>query len=498
MGYLQNFAALLLGSAVLHAVIILLSFRPRVNAPRVGKRPGLLGLWRARAHFYNNGKALTKEGYDRYKSSVYWIQTGDMERLVISNRYIDELRKYPSSYLDSKMAVVERNLGWYNGVDIILKSTAHVDVCHTQLVQNLDILPRVFESELEACFRDRDIIHFYNATGLILDMVNRVTAKILVGEPLCYDAKWLQTSLETTVNTGLLCRYLQRYPAFLRPFMNYFAPARMNLDRNHSVAQNLLSKRIKGRNRGDKNKDILQWLMDTYEEKGPEISFLTNQIQFVATAAVRSTAASLLNTMYDLLSFPQYQTLLRQEIREAIAEHGGWSLAAVENMKRLDSFIKESQRMNHHILLSFNRKVQRTIKLHDGTTLHPGTFISTPAYWGAMDPAIFPNADEFQPWRWFELRSQAERENKNTVPYLASSISLENLFWGYGRNACPGRFMAAAEIKLLVAWMLHHFDITFPEGQDSRPESLFVDERVVPDPNQDIGFQLRQDNDKTY
>jgi hypothetical protein len=140
MGYLQNFAALLLGFTFLHAVIILLSFRPRVNAPRVGKRPGFLGLWRARAHFSNNGKALTKEGYDRYKSSAYWIQTGDMERLVISNRYIDELRKYPSSYLDSKMAVVERNLGWYNGVDIILKSTAHVDVCHTQLVQNLGTL----------------------------------------------------------------------------------------------------------------------------------------------------------------------------------------------------------------------------------------------------------------------------------------------------------------------------------------------------------------------
>jgi cytochrome P450 len=135
--------------------------------------------------------------------------------------------------------------------------------------------------------------------------------------------------------------------------MNHFVPARMNLDRSHSDAKHLLSKRIKGRNRGDLNMDILQWLMDTYEGKCPEISFLTNQIQFVATAAVRSTAASLLNTMYDLLSFPQYQALLRQEIREAITEHGGWSLAAVENMKRLDSFIKESQRMNHHILCKF-------------------------------------------------------------------------------------------------------------------------------------------------
>ena len=109
----------------------------KVQAPRVGKNPWISGLARARADFFRNSKDLTKEGYERYKNSMYWIQTGDMERLVLSNRYLDELRRLSDSYLDSKQAVVERNLGWYNRVDIILKSTAHVDVCRTQLVQNL-------------------------------------------------------------------------------------------------------------------------------------------------------------------------------------------------------------------------------------------------------------------------------------------------------------------------------------------------------------------------
>ena len=109
----------------------------KVQAPRVGKNPWIYGLSRARTEFVQNGKYLTRMGYSRYKDSIYWIQTGDMERLVVSNRYLNELRKLPDAYLDSKQAVVERNLGWYNGVDIILKSTTHVDVCRTQLVQNL-------------------------------------------------------------------------------------------------------------------------------------------------------------------------------------------------------------------------------------------------------------------------------------------------------------------------------------------------------------------------
>lgn len=115
----------------------LITYFERVKAPRVGKNPLLVGIRHAREDFARNGKPLTKEGYDKFRDSMYLIQTGDMERLVVSNSFVDELRKLPDSYLDSRLAVVERNLGWYNGVDIILESTTHVDVCRTKLVQEL-------------------------------------------------------------------------------------------------------------------------------------------------------------------------------------------------------------------------------------------------------------------------------------------------------------------------------------------------------------------------
>ena len=51
--------------------------------------------------------------------------------------------------------------------------------------------------------------------------------------------------------------------------------------------------------------------------------------------------------------------------------------------------------------------------------------------------------------------------------------------------------MAGAEIKLILAWMLWHFEICFPYGQFKRPKSIFVDERVVPSQTQEVGFQLR-------
>lgn len=133
--------SIIVGIVAIYIVWIIYLESRRVKAPRVGKNPWISGLGRARADFFSNSKQLTREGYARYKNSMFWIQTGDMERLVLSNHYLDELRRLPDSYLDSKQAVVERNLGWYNRVDVILKSTAHVDVCRTQLVQNLGTYP---------------------------------------------------------------------------------------------------------------------------------------------------------------------------------------------------------------------------------------------------------------------------------------------------------------------------------------------------------------------
>ncbi|KAI0850469.1 cytochrome P450 [Daldinia vernicosa] len=474
----------------------------KVSIPRIGKNPWVSGLWRARAEFSKHGKELTKDGYARYKNSMYRVQTGDMERLVLSVRFLDELRRFPNSILDSRTAVVERNLGWYNRVDIILKSTTHVDVCRTQLIQNLPQvindqakdLERVFQLELGACFKSREF-HFFNAAETFLNIVNRSMAKLLVGERIHRDEQWLQASLDTTTNTGRLCKDLRGYPEVLRPLIYPFLEARKVLDHNFNIAQILLAKVVSERRRGDQNTDILQWLIDSYKAADSEeldIPFLTNQILFVAIAATRSTASSIVNTIFDAISHVEYQADLRQEIRMALATHGGWCLGALEEMKKLDSFMKESQRLNQHILLSFNRKVRRQITLSNGVTIPPGTFISTPSYWAARDlDGIATDGESFEPWRWLNLREEAERQGKSSVPYLSSTPSSHDLHWGYGRNACPGRFMASAEVKLILAWTLWHFDTSFPKGQNTRPESHFIDERIIPDPKQKIGFRLR-------
>lgn len=49
--------------------------------------------------------------------------------------------------------------------------------------------------------------------------------------------------------------------------------------------------------------------------------------------------------MYDLAVHPEYLDDLREEVEGAIREHG-WSKVAIQKLRKLDSFIKESLRVN--------------------------------------------------------------------------------------------------------------------------------------------------------
>ena len=50
------------------------------------------------------------------------------------------------------------------------------------------------------------------------------------------------------------------------------------------------------------------------------------------------------NAVYDLDAYPQYSEALREEV-EAVISTEGWTKAAMGKMWKLDSFLKESQRM---------------------------------------------------------------------------------------------------------------------------------------------------------
>jgi cytochrome P450 len=94
-----------------------------------------------------------------------------------------------------------------------------------------------------------------------------------------------------------------------------------------------------------------------------------------------------------------------------------------------------------------------------------------------MDPEIYPDPEKFDGFRFSKLRS-LEGLNSGRLQHAASN--LDSMAFGYGRHACPGRFFASTEIKMIMVYLLMNYDFKFPEGVTKRPESLAAETQLLP------------------
>ena len=64
------------------------------------------------------------------------------------------------------------------------------------------------------------------------------------------------------------------------------------------------------------------------------------------------------------------------------------------------------------------------------------------------------------------------------------------MIFGHGKFACPGRFFAGLESKIILAFIIQRFDMRLVEGT-SRPKNLVFGDANFPSPSQAIHFRRR-------
>jgi cytochrome P450 len=183
--------------------------------------------------------------------------------------------------------------------------------------------------------------------------------------------------------------------------------------------------------------------------------------------------------LYDLIAYPEYVEPLREEIKAHLFnEEGTITKASMYNCKLLDSFLKESVRMNPAVLVNGKRVIRKTITLSDGTHLPAGTWVGVPVDAISHDPRIFPNPKEFDGFRFSKLREVSDGNRTSGGYHQLVTSNKTNLAFGFGRHSCPGRFFAAAEIKMILAFIILNYDIKFKDPKIGRPKNLVVSDFV--------------------
>lgn len=118
------------------------------------------------------------------------------------------------------------------------------------------------------------------------------------------------------------------------------------------------------------------------------------------------------------------------------------------------------------------RKATENVTLSDGTFI-PKDTMSVVFCDTMFDDSVYPNPNTFDGYRFLKMRQIPGQET--SAQFV--SPSPDHMGFGLGKHACPGRFFAANELKIVLCHILLKYNIRL--AKDSVPKirryALFLD-----------------------
>ncbi|KAI6005461.1 cytochrome P450 [Pisolithus albus] len=456
--------------------------RPNLDhIPVVGHSSLLASYWFTKGLEVDLARVV-QEGYDKYKSRAFRI--ANLTHWVVC---------LPRSDLEYVVTASEDRLSFLKATEQSLKikytfgvsnsDTRHRPLIRSRLTRNLRVLyPEVREEIIAACnelldpkYNEWKSVSVLHTT---LKIVGRASNRVNVGLPLCRDPDWLDFNINYPQAIVSEARKLRLFPNFMLPLVTKFV-TRLSRRTKQGVA--LISPLIKERLRHmeaegadwrDKPNDYLQWWLDTSPDTCP-ILLMRRMLSF-NFAAIHTFAQALLK----LAENPQYAQVLREEVEAVVNKHG-WTKDALSEMRKVDSFFKETQRFE-------GISICTDLTLADGTFIPRGTILAFPVHRMHHDDAVFENPDAFEPFRFAKMRNKELNGSGNQMTTLGPDV----LSFGLGTHACPGRFFAATVMKTMMAHIVMSYDVKL-EDDTCHPQTLRVGRSIVPNPAAKVMFRKR-------
>ncbi|KAI0556086.1 cytochrome P450 [Xylaria curta] len=487
--------------AALVTLIVTFTYPQALKAIRIAQIPivgaELGGVTKRRQAYITSARQLYNDGYHKFKNGIFRITTPrDATVVVLSPKYLPELKKLPDNTVSMDAAVDETIEAKYTKIQStvpIIPHTVKAELTPGLVRLNPTIAQEVRDAmalELPSCVDWTSV----NIHSKLLRIVAMVSGRIFIGPELCRDEKYLDSAINYTIEVMTAQRAVVRMHPWLRPFLASRLPEIKKLEQRKKIAREFLKPMIDARKLAassatDGPDDMLQWLINN-QPKFPDMHSqnLVDVQLGLSFAAIHTTVLVATNVFYSAAALPSLMPELRQEITEALARNGGvFTSQALQAMTKLDSFLKETLRMYPATMASFQRKVLRSFTLSDGRVIPAGVTIEVPAIAVSSDPEVFDSPDTYDPLRFHNMRQQTkETSNESGALNQFVSVSANSLNFGYGRHACPGRFFAANEIKMILANALMKYELKLPSGETDRYPNMEFAHMSIPDPHKQI------------
>ncbi|KAK4184334.1 cytochrome P450 [Podospora australis] len=457
----------------------------RPNIPIVGAKEGdwfpyLQATWRNTLDF----QRACQEADTRYRGRAVHLPIFGTPNLIhLPREEISFVNEAPDSQLSMHAMAIESLQTDYTSPDpYLVTNPVHHKLITTTLTNQIGNLVPDVADETQYAFDQL----WGSSTGWkevgVYDTLRRiigsVTNRVFVGLPLCRNPDYLELGMAYAQDVPVASQLLRLLSPVIRPLAAYFItiPAKRHskafnqlifpeiqarLDEYDARQQDPEKKSIKAKN------DFLQWTVQQAKEMGDpyhwKLETLAGRIILLNFAAIHTSSFAITSALLEMAHADKADVnALRKEIEDVLAEHGGeWDKRALAQMTLLDSWMRESMRLNSFVTVGLMRLVmpKEGITTPSGVKIPKGCTVTVPSYAVLQDENVYDDAQEFKPFRFAELRKDESVGYIKRAQKAFATTSNDYLAFGHGRNACPGRFFAANELKLMLAHVVLHYDI---------------------------------------
>ncbi|KAJ5775865.1 uncharacterized protein N7511_000876 [Penicillium nucicola] len=337
-----------------------------------------------------------------------------------------------------------------------------------------------FEQEITKHMDVDDGWNQFDCYTIARRLVMGLVAKLLVGD-VCRNPESIDLFCDYTAEMIVGGPYIRGFPEFLKPIIARSSRVVKLSNRMQKLFLSQINRRkIKSEEmakEGRQPEDLTDWFWRwSQQSKDNSLSELDIAQLLAANTfgASFNTTVVLVQCLYELATRPEYVNLIRQEVIMTLqANNNTWTKEGIDSMKKLDSFIKESHRYNCFDLAGTPRVVKKDFQFKNGLRIPKGTVLLTPNAAMLFDEKFVKSPFEFDGLRFYDLANGSQTPEA----FRYTSTNAHYLQFGDGKHVCPGRFFAADELRLILAYLIFHFEIKI---QGVMPENFKIKRHNLP------------------
>lgn len=305
-----------------------------------------------------------------------------------------------------------------------------------------------------------------NITSFARAVAMRVNSQILFGDDLASNEEFQASCLRYSWDGGITAEISRQIPSLVAPIFGRAMMAWSGaMRRVAGHVGDLIDRRVLAEMQGKASQflDVAQFVIRssrTPQQKSR--ARLIQQMMALLFAISHQTPMALGWAVTMLGTHSEYIPLLREEMKRVEQEEGGPEIP-LKKLRLMDSFLRETARLNPLDGLNTQRMALKAFTFSDGSHVPAGNLVAVPQHAVMRDDRIYSEPDRFDGHRFYT--SNADVETSPSIKY--TDVKWEFPYWGAPNHACPGRWYASDLQKLVLVHLIQNYELELVDPEVS-------------------------------